>query len=444
MTKSCEPGKVAGRVRAPASKSAMQRAVACAALASGTSVLRSPSHCADSRAALSVASALGAEVRESPGRIEITGIGFPGPSHFGVQARTLDCGESGLCMRMFTPIAALFPGRTELRASGSLRRRPLGPIEGPLAELGAETSTLAGLPPVTVRGPLHGGTARVDASLSSQFLTGLLVALPLAPDDSELVVSNIVSRGYVGLTLHTMRTFGVEAAVNADLSRFFVRGRQSYAAADFEVEGDWSGAAFLLAAGAIAAGGSRESEGASCADVGGVVVEGLRLDSEQPDRAILDVLQAAGAFVEVRAADGEARAGACSVEVRGGRLRAFDFDAADCPDLFPPLAALAACCPGRTTILGAGRLKAKESDRAAALAEELGALGARIRVEGDRMIIEGGRLGAGSVDARGDHRIAMAAAVAALAADGPVDVIGAECVAKSWPSFFEDLAALRF
>jgi 3-phosphoshikimate 1-carboxyvinyltransferase len=244
----------------------------------------------------------------------------------------------------------------------------------------------------------------------------------LAELDSELEVAGLASRGYVDLTLGTMRAFGVEAERDPGFSRFRIPGRQAYVPADFAVEGDWSGAAFLLVAGAIAA--RRRA----------VTLSGLDLASCQPDRAILEALRLCGAGIEL---DGGA------IGLRRDRLRAFEFDAGDCPDLFPPLVALAAACEGETRLRGALRLRGKESDRAAALREEFAALGAAIEVEGDQMVVRGrGRLAGGRADSRGDHRIAMAAAVASLISEGPVEVAGSECVAKSWPSFYEDLASV--
>ena len=430
MTRSFAYREAEGRIRAPASKSSMQRAVACALLARGESVLRSPSRSADCVAALGVARALGAGVEDRGDSILVRGL--PELEALGPGAGaplSLSCGESGLCIRMFSPIAALFARETLLGAEGTLRSRSVEMIAPPLVELGAECSVGgSGLPPVRVRGPLRGGVAKVDGRASSQLLTGLLIALPLAEGDSTLEVEALASRGYVDLTLDTMRAFGVEASRGRGYGRFDIRGGRRYRAADFPVEGDWSGAAFLLVAGALAA------------LKGPLAVEGLDARSSQPDRAILEALRLAGAEVEVRPGE---------IRVMRNDLRAFEFDAADCPDLFPPLVALALACEGETRLRGAARLRGKESDRAAALSEEFASLGAEIEVEGDLMLVRGGRgrkpgacLAGGRVDSRNDHRIAMAAAVASLACDGPVEIEGAECVAKSWPTFFEDLAAI--
>jgi 3-phosphoshikimate 1-carboxyvinyltransferase len=429
MKRSIELREAGGEVRAPASKSSMQRATACALLAprgaggaAEASILRSPSRSADCLAALGVAEAMGAEIEDRGDSFSILGIGRPRAASGPGGVLSLSCGESGLCLRMFSPIAALFEAQVELAAEGTLRRRPVGMIAGPLRELGASCDTAAGFPPVLVRGPLRGGRARIDGSESSQFLTGLLVALPLTEGDSELDVVELASRGYVDLTMDTMRAFGVEVERDAAYRRFRIEGGQAYRPADFTVEGDWSGAAFLLVAGAIAA---RERP---------VKVEGLDARSHQPDRAILDALAAAGAELET----GGAALGPVSVRRRA--LSAFSFDATDCPDLFPPLACLALACEGESRIKGVGRLRGKESDRSAALSQELGRLGARIAIDGDEMLVRGGELHPGTLDSRGDHRIAMAAAVCAFLAGGAVAIEGAECVAKSWPSFYEDLA----
>ena len=432
MTRSVEPSAPGGRVQAPASKSSMQRALACAAMARGTSTITNPTWCEDSVAAMGVAQALGAGVERFDDRAVIRG-GFRAP---GGSAISVSCGESGLCLRMFSAIAALLSVDVELRGEGSLATRPVGMVEAPLSSLGARCTTAGGFQPVHVRGPLLAGTVTVDGSESSQFLTGLLLALPMAGEgrggqrDSVVSVKDLVSRGYIDMTLDVMRTFGAEVGRDDAFTEFRIRGGQPYLAADHEVEGDWSAAAFLLVAGAIAA--AREP----------LEVVGLSPESSQPDRAILDALLLAGARLEKLPG---------GWRVRSGPLRSFSFDATGCPDLFPPLVALASRCSGVTEIRGASRLKAKESDRAAALSGEFGKLGLEVGVEGDLLTVRGlgcdggspgGRLRGGSLSSRGDHRIAMAAAVATLAGSGPVSIEGADCVAKSWPGFFEALDSM--
>jgi 3-phosphoshikimate 1-carboxyvinyltransferase len=291
-------------------------------------------------------------------------------------------------------------------------------LEAPLRALGVECTTNAGLPPVHVRGPLVGGTVTLDASKTSQFLTGLLFALPLCEQDSTLEVSALASQGYIETTLEVLRAFGVHCECEPGFKRFTVKGRQRFAAREYAVEGDWSGAAFLLVAGAVA---------------GEVEVCGLRVDSTQVDARILDVLAGCGAAVDV----GE------SVHVAKSALRAFRYDVTDTPDLLPALAALACSCEGTSEILGVERTRQKESDRVLAISSALGGLGADIRVEADRLLVTGGTLHGGAADPQGDHRIAMAAAVAALRASGAVEISDPQCVAKSYPSFFDDLRSLR-
>ena len=401
-----------GEVRAPPSKSLSIRALAAAALVRGRTRLIGVSDCADAWAARRAAQALGARIRPLAGGLEIYG----GAGR--IEPR-LDCGESGLCLRLFAALAALGDRTLELRARGSLAGRPVDMVAAPLRALGAACRSSAGLAPLRVRGPLAGGRARVDGAQSSQFLSGLLLACPLAPGPTELEVVDLHSKPYVRLTLELLRAFGIDWEAAGDLSWLRHPGGQAFGTdVELAIEGDWSGAAGLLAAGALA---------------GPLRVSGLRLDSAQADRAVLDALRAAGAqVVEEQAA----------VTVAPGRPRPFAFDATDCPDLIPVLAALATALPGESLLAGAGRLHRKECDRAAALVAELGRLGARVRLDGDRLRVAPGRWRAAEVDPRGDHRMVMAAAVAALAGRGRVDIADAGCVAKSYPAFLDDLRAL--
>jgi 3-phosphoshikimate 1-carboxyvinyltransferase len=432
MIKYCERRTIGGSIQAPPSKSSQQRAIACAALADGDSRIHGTQLCDDSRAALGLAIALGAGVSMESGSVVISGSRrFDGEKSEDTgatkrsrdeRALELDCGESGLCMRMFSPIAALLDLPVTMSGKGSLAGRPMGMVADPLGTMGVSCKTNGGKAPLSIRGPLRGGHYAIEAGESSQFLTGLLIALPLADGDSVLGVSRLVSRGYIDLTMETCGTFGVSIGRDESYSRFTVAGGQRYRATEFTPEGDWSGAAFLIAAAAIAAG------------KGGLEIGGLRGDSCQPDRAVLEAARLAGVHVGF---EGE------GLRVRRGALRPFEFDATDCPDLFPPLAALAAACPGRSVLRGTHRLASKESDRAKSVAACLSSMGASVELRGDNMLIYGGSLHGAAIDACGDHRIAMAAAVAALGASGTVSIAGAECVAKSWLSFFEDIEGLK-
>lgn len=409
--KSIFPSQIEGEAAAPPSKSLMIRAAAGGLLAQGETVILNPSGCDDARAVLRVIESLGASITPVKKAVRIQGGLAPGAS-------LITCGESGLCLRMMTPIAALTDGILTLTGGGTLRKRPMDMVIAPLKALGTYCITNDGYPPIRIRGPLQGGKVEVDGSLSSQFITGLLMALPLCLEDSEVIVSALNSRPYIDLTLAMLRRFGIEIESDMEYSRFRIPGRQSYQPMTYSVEGDWSGASFLLTAGALA---------------GRVDVTGLALDSLQGDRRVLEALESAGAKVSATPE---------RIRVEAAELKGFDFDATECPDLFPPLAALACGCQGRSTIRGVERLRHKESDRALAIVEELKKLGGKFRVTSSRMEITGTTLRGGEMDSRNDHRIAMAGAVAGLVAREGVAITNWQAVAKSYPGFFRDLKNL--
>jgi len=407
--KQIKPSAIDGTVDAPASKSMMQRAVIAAALAEGESVLTNPSFCDDAKATMRVVQSLGAEVQQDKD-VKIKGRGKPRES-------TLDCGESGTCMRMITPVAALYDMEFTITGKGTLMSRPVDMMEGPLQILGANCKSSNGLPPLKVKGPLRGGRTKVDGSASSQHVSGLLMALPLCGKDSIIDVVNLKSRPYVEMTLKVLEDFGVKVS-HGGMQHFDIQGNQGYRPMAYGIEGDWSAGAFLLVAGAVC---------------GQATVKGLRKTSLQADKAIVEALEKAGADV---------KPSMDSVTVKKTDMDGFEFDATDCPDLFPPLAVLACGCKGKSTIHGAERLKHKESDRAAALASELGKMGADIRIDGNQMKIGGKKLIGGKVDSHNDHRIAMACSVAALGSEKGVEIGNEECVSKSYPGFFQDLESI--
>lgn len=407
-----QPGPVYGNLQAPPSKSHLQRLLLAASLAQGESVLLSPGDSEDGLACRHVIETLGSEVEEQEDRLLVRGGGLPRGLH-------LDCGESGFCFRAAAALAALWDRPFTILGRGSLATRPVDMVVGPLQALGAQCTSTEGQPPLHVHGPLTGGVAIVRGHASSQALSGLLLALPRAPGKSTLVVKNLRSLPYVRMTLEVLDAFGVRVEAGPSFERFDIPGNQIYRSGIFSVEGDWSGAAFWLVAAAL---------------LGDVTIAGLRRDSLQADRAILRALDLAGA---AHSWDGDA------LRVEQSCLRAIEFDATDCPDLFPPLAAMACHAHGRSRISGVERLKFKESDRAAALVSELRGMGARIEVAGNVMEITGGMLLGGAVEAHGDHRIAMACAVAALRSQKGVAIDDAACVAKSYPAFFRHLALLQ-
>ncbi len=411
--RSVQPGWLDGAVDAPSSKSMMQRAVLAASLAHGRSNIFHPSYSDDGLASLRIAESLGAVVERGEDGVKIEGGGRP-------VRRELDCGESGLCMRMTSAIASLFDEEFTITGRGSLPGRPVDMIVEPLRVLGASCESSSGRLPLRIKGPIRGGRVEVDGSKSSQFLSGLLMALPLCTEDTTLTLPVLKSKAYVRMTLGLLAAFGLKIEHTDDLLVYHIEGRQRFRAVDYSIEGDWSGAAFLLVAGAVS---------------GCVEVRNLDLGSQQADKAVLDPLASAGAEIERKSG---------AVRVSKAPLRGFDFDASECPDLFPPLAALACCCDGISRINGTERLKFKESDRTAALIEEFSRLGADIKESGNALVISGGKpLKGGTVSSHGDHRIVMACAAAALRAEGPVSIQNEECVAKSFPDFFETLESVR-
>ncbi len=409
------PSPIDGTLTAPASKSFAQRAVAAALLARGRSTLTNLGLSKDTEAALDVAHKLGAQIAREADTDTYTIEGGLNP-----RSGQLNIGESGLSARLFVPIASLSPMRIVTTGVGSILRRPIALMEEPLEALGAEVHTNGGYLPIEVTGPLRGGEITVDGSLSSQFITGLLMALPLAAEDSVLQVNGLKSRPYVDMTLSLLEAFGIEIK-HENHERFFIAGGQSYTPTRYNIEGDWSGASCLLVAGATA---------------GEVTIRNLNPVSTQADLAIVDALAKAGAQISTSQR-------AVTVK-RGEELYGFDFDATHCPDLFPALVALGAACRGVTTLRGTSRLLHKESNRAETLAEVFGALGIDIDLsEEDTMYITGGTIRSATVSSHNDHRIAMAAAVAALRADGPVTVTGAGAVEKSYPEFWNDLKKIQ-
>lgn len=407
MERCLEPSAIKGTLKAPASKSMTQRAIAAALLADGQSIINNPSYCDDSLAAMSIAVGLGARVEPQVNELKINGSAV-------LKEPKLNCGESGLAIRMFSPIAALYPAEIKMVGANSLKKRPMFMIEEALNQLGVKCTSSGGFLPLTIEGPIVGGYCEIDGSVSSQLLTGLLMALPLAAGNSEIRVNNLKSKPYIDMTIQILKSFGISVE-NRDYSLFRIQGNQKYIPQSYTVEGDWSGGAFLLVAGAI--------NGQLC-------VRGLRSDSMQSDKLIVNALENAGAHII---------SGENQIEITRSELKAFEFDATESPDLFPPLVALASYCEGISTIKGVSRLIYKESDRAKALQEEFSKMGIKIEINDDLMFVIGGKPQGARVESHDDHRIAMAIAVASLGATAKVSIRDSQCVAKSYPGFFDDL-----
>ena len=411
MIISVSRSSVRGILSSPSSKSVMQRLVACALLADGESEILAPSLSDDSKAAIEMARCLGAGIRHMSDRIIVKGGYNP-------VCTELFCGESGLGARVFSVLAALNDGWIQINGEGSLTGRPVDMIEETLSQLDVDVRTSNGLLPVRIKGPMKGGDAFVDGSLSSQFLTGLLISLPVVKSSSRLIVNDLRSKPYIDLTIEIISSFGIEVQ-HEDYRVFNIPGSQIYRPVKYTVEGDWSGSAFILVLAALA---------------GEVTVKGLSVRSTQSDRVIIEALRAAG--VKVIISDDHVR-------VYKSKLRPFVFNVSDCPDLAPPLAVLASFCEGKSVIRGTERLKAKESDRGKVLETEFSKLGVNITNYDDRIEVKGPSIiKGGEVDSNGDHRIAMALTVLSLLSDNNIIITGAESVNKSYPSFFNDLKNL--
>lgn len=424
------PSKLSGIIQAPASKSSMQRACAAALLRKGETIIHNPGHSNDDKAAIGIIKALGAEIEHIKEALRVISHGIH-PIE-----KEISCGESGLSIRMFTPLAALSDEEITISGTGSLITRPMDFFDEILPQLGVKVKSNEGKLPITIQGPLQLKNIEVDGSLSSQFLTGLLMAYGTSLNlsaggtlDSEnsavtIKVNNLKSKPYIDLTLDVMKQFGLNLPENKNYAEFIFNNeypinQSASQPINYTVEGDWSGGAFLLVAGAIA---------------GPITVRGLDLTSTQADKKIVDALMAANAGIAMDAK---------GIIIHQAEMNGFYFDATDCPDLFPPLVALAAYCKGNTTIKGVSRLTHKESNRALTLQDEFDKMGVTIDLQDDSMVIHGGGIVKGAdVHSHHDHRIAMACAVAGLKADSEMIIEEALAVRKSYPDFYNDLKKL--
>ena len=425
------PSKLSGSQMAPASKSSMQRACAASLIHIGKTIIHNPGHSNDDLAALDVIQKLGAlveidnasNVKGNAGSVIVNSNGVKpiGPS--------MNCGESGLGIRMFTPIAALSHALISIEGKGSLVKRPMHFFDEILPLVGVKVKSQKGFLPIEIQGPLVPANITIDGSLSSQFLTGMLMAYAATEKQGiEIKVIDLKSKPYIDLTLSVLNAFGWKVEhTNYESFRFLAHVPLA-PVIEYTVEGDWSGAAFLLVAGAIA---------------GPIKVKGLQLNSTQADKKIMEALISAKANMKQEEDGILIGPSADNSNNYSNGLIAFEFDATDCPDLFPPLVALASVCNGITKIKGVSRLAHKESDRGLTLQTEFAKMGVQIDLVGDEMLIHGGALiQSATVFSQHDHRIAMACGVAALVANGPIEITEAEAINKSYTDFFTHLQEL--
>ncbi len=386
------------KVNIPASKSYAQRAIACALLADGTTTLRGVDMCDDIEAALEVTEALGAQIQKEGNTIHIKGASQ-------LKGGTICTGESGLSTRLFSSVAALSPNPVTITGHGTLLSRPMDMVEEAITKLGVTISSNDHKLPLTIDGGgiNGGGVIEIDGSVSSQVLTGVLTALPLAKNSTTVEVNNLQSKPYIDITIDLLSSFGVEVK-NDNYQRFTINAPQSYKAIDYTIEGDWSGASYFLAA----------------SQIWGIEIgtDNLNSQSVQADRAILEALEL------------------------GKNGNCINFDATQCPDLFPTLAAYCSFLEGKSHIKGLDRLKHKESDRGVVLKKEFAKLGVEIDItsQADVMIISGQRgrtiEQSEAIDPHGDHRIAMAAAIMGR----NIAINNKEVVNKSFENYWNEWA----
>lgn len=406
------PAPLRGTVKAIPSKSCVHRLLICAALADRPSSLSCAVLSEDILATVRCLAALGAKTEISGGRIAVKP-----PLNHGRKA-VLDPGESGSTYRFFTPLASALGCEAEFRLHGKLPQRPMEPLWNEMERHGVRISG-KGTDHPCLSGQLTAGRYRLSGGISSQFFTGLLLALPLLDGSSRIETEgHLESAGYVSMTLEALSRFSVK--ITREGTDFIVPGRQRFTAPEhLDAEGDWSNSAFWLCA--AAAGGK-------------ISAAGLTFPSAQGDSAVLDFLRRFGAPADFRGQ---------TASVSAAVLHGADIDVGGTPDLVPALAVAAAAARGTSRFINAGRLRLKESDRIASVCGALNALGGRASASGSVITVEGtGSLRGGTVDACGDHRIVMLAAAASVLCSEPVIIRGAEAVNKSYPTFFGDFSAL--
>lgn len=411
-----ETKEIKGSISAPSSKSYSHRSIIASSLSKSKSIIFSPLICNDTLATINACSLLGAYIEQKDDKLIILGS-----SELKAPNDKIDCRESGSTIRFLTPIAALAKkGKIVLTGNSSLRRRPIGALVDALQQLKVNCVSNKGFPPVTVfcRG-IKGGNASLVGDVSSQFVTGLLLACPMAENNTEIsLITPLESKPYIELTLDIIKKHEIKVNASKNFRRFIIQGGQEFSSNDHHVPGDYSSASYLLGAAAIL-----NSH---------IKVENLYL--KQPDVEIINILDKMGINIKVENS---------LVEVFGGTLKGAKIDARDIPDLVPVCTVLACFSEGTTHIFNAGRLRIKETNRLTTLPSELHKMGANIVENPNGLMIKGVfQLRGTKVTSHNDHRIAMACAIAALKAKGKTQIFGAECVNKSYPNFFMDLKKL--
>ncbi len=412
MKASISKSELKGSVAAPSSKSYTIRGLMCAALAKGESEIVYPLDADDTLAAVDALMKIGVRLDKSSYVWRVNGNDFQSP------VGSVFCGDSAATLRFMTAISSLVPGKVRLTAGKSLSKRPVKPLVDALNRMGVKCSSDGEYPPVTVRGgTLLGGYTEVPGDISSQFVSALLLAAPLAKETVRIKVTTpLESKPYVLMTLECMNKFGVGIKTNDDLSLYEIQP-QRYRPAQYVVEGDWSSASYLLALGA--AGGE-------------ICISNLNEQSLQGDKVILDLLKQMGAQITIEKD---------TVTVKQSKLKSIITDLSDCIDLLPTMAILAALAEGTSEFRGIARARLKESDRVTALVEGLTKMGIAVKEMQDLLLVTGSPQHGAVIDSKNDHRIAMAFSVLGIVV-GDTVIEGAECVSKTYPKYWQTLKSV--
>jgi len=408
------PSKLKGTVTVPSSKSISHRTVICAGLSEGTSIIDNINYSQDIDATCNAMEKLGINMIKEKNSLRVRGV-----KEIDLKSSEIDCAESGSTLRFLIPIAAMTGKEVVFTGEGELAQRPLGPYYEIFDDQKVSYKNSKGNLPLTIDGKLKPGKYKVNGSVSSQFISGLLFALPMLEGDSKIeVTSELESKPYIDLTIDALENYSVQVE-NREYKEFIIQGNQKFKARDISIEKDFSQAAFWLAAGTL-----------------GAEVEciGMNTKSLQGDKAIIDIIKKMGGSVSIK----DDIVKAIPSETKG-----IVFDASDCPDLVPVIAVLGSLSEGTTEIINAKRLRIKECDRLKAMCRELRKIGADIEETADGLIIRGKKfLRGGAVSSWGDHRIAMALAVASIKCEEPVIIRDALCVRKSYPDFWSHFKML--
>lgn len=414
MITKIKSGIYQGTITIPSSKSDSQRAILLAALGIEFSTLYNIGNSDDEKAMLHSVETLGATVN----LINDTVVKIGGGLNF-TKPKEVNVNESGLSLRLLAAVCALSPNNIILKGKGSLAKRSIHLLEEVLPQFDVKVITNNNQIPIEICGPIKGNKVNINGSLSSQYISGLLIALPFATQDSELNISNLKSTPYIEMTLMTLRKFGIQIE-NFEFDKFIIKANQEIKACKYQVEGDWSSASYWIVAAALGY---------------DIKIKNLNLESKQADKAIINILSEAGCIYQfednVLTIDGQNR-------------KPLLADLTNCPDLFPALAVYAALTPGLSRLKGIHRLENKESNRAKTIHEEFNKLGCKINLEDDYMLIDGSEsIYSNEVFSHNDHRIAMSLAILGLFSEKEITILNSEVVSKSYPNFWNDLNSLK-